>query len=127
MADQSSTEWENRILEGDFEAIPDNLPFKDAFRLAYLIDGYETAGGIEALSEIGNTTRMVATRTGVWVGDAKTLWLSLFLEQRRYRHIGQSLSEADLDLLNRLSDALRKALVAIPVDERPAFLSSFKT
>ncbi|ATQ42628.1 hypothetical protein [Caulobacter mirabilis] len=126
MADQSSVEWEDRILQGEFEAIPHNLPFRTAFRLAYLIDGYETAGGFEALADIANTTRTVAAANQLWVGDARTLWLTLFFEQRRVRHPGQRPEAAELALLDRLTEALRTALVAIPADERSVFLSSFK-
>jgi len=121
---QGAHEWENLIMGGDFEAIPDPLRFRTSFRFAYLIDGYEIAGGFEPLAKLAAATGQAAGAAGMWFGDPKTLWLSLFFEHRRYRHFGTP-PEGDTELwLDELCQTLRGLLVAIPPDDRAAFLAT---
>ncbi|MES2032796.1 MAG: hypothetical protein V4466_01345 [Pseudomonadota bacterium] len=121
---QADGEWEDFIMGGGFEAIPDPFRFRNSFRFAYLIDGYEVAGGFEPLAALAATTAQAAGAAGRWFGDPATLWLTLFFEHRRYRHYGappEGDAEASLDAL---CQTLRGLLVAIPADERAAFLAT---
>ena len=123
MQDQVRNGWEDVILGGQFEAIPDPFRFHGSFRFAYLIDGYEVAGGFEALAELANGTGQAAGPEGRWFGDARTLWLILFFENRRWRHFGTSPEGQDQLRLDRLCQKLREELVAIPPADRSAFLA----
>jgi hypothetical protein len=120
---QASDGWEDRIPGGDFEAIPDPFRFRDSFRFAYLIDGYAVTGSFEALSALATATGKAAGAAGMWFGDAATLWLTLFFEHRRYRHFGEP-PTGDTELwLDELCQTLRNQLLAIPAEERAAFLA----
>lgn len=124
MQNETTSEWEERVLGGDFEAIPDPLRFRTSFRFAYLIDGYEIAGGFEPLAKLAAATGQAAGAAGMWFGDPKTLWLSLFFEHRRYRHFGTP-PQGDTELwLDELCQTLRGLLVDIAPEERHAFLAT---
>lgn len=123
MQDQVSGGWEDLILGGRFEAIPDPFRFRESFRFAYLIDGYEVAGSFEALAQLANGTSQAAGPEGRWFGDARTLWLILFFETRRWRHFGDPPQGQDEIRLDRLCQKLREELVAIPPADRSAFLA----
>jgi len=123
---QADGEWEDFIMEGGFEAIPDPFRFRNSFRFAYLIDGYEIAGGFEPLASLANAASAAAGAPGLWFGDARTLWLTLFFENRRHRHIGTPPEGETETRLDRLCQALRRELLAIPPEDRPAFLATLK-
>ncbi|MBP7704230.1 MAG: hypothetical protein KA105_02955 [Caulobacter sp.] len=127
MQNQVSNGWEDLILPGEFEAIPDPFRFRDSFRFAYLIDGYQIAGGFEALQDLANGTGQAAGPAGLWFGDARTLWLILFFENRRYRHFGAMPEGQDEVRLDRLCQKLREELLAIAPKDRSAFLAPLIT
>lgn len=123
MQNQARDGWEDLIPGGDFEAVPDPFRFRDSFRFAYLIDGYQIAGSFEALSDLATATGKAAGAAGMWFGDAATLWLTLFFEHRRYRHFGTP-PTGDTELwLDELCQTLRNQLMAIPPEDRGVFLS----
>lgn len=119
-------EWEDFIMDGRFEAIPDPFRFRKSFRFAYLIDGYEIAGGFEPLAALANATSAAAGAPGLWFGDAKTLWLTLFFENRRHRHFGTLPEGEEEARLDRLCQTLRRELLAIAPEDRPAVLATLK-
>lgn len=126
MQNQGASEWEDHIMGGEFEVIPDPLRFQKSFRFAYLIDGYEVAGGFDELAKLAGATGQAAGRAGMWFGDPKTLWLTLFFEHRRYRHFGTP-PQGDTELwLDELCQTLRGLLLAIAPEDRPAFLATLR-
>jgi hypothetical protein len=79
--------WLNAVKEGRFHLLPDDLKWYDAQDFALIIDGYRFATelGLTDWAQFLADQERVANETGTWPGDAATLWLTLFLEQRKWR------------------------------------------
>ena len=114
-------DWEEAASKGDFSKLPDPLRWSQSARLAHLIDGYEEAGGFNALGRLANSRWEAAHDLGIWRGSVRDLWLCLFFEHRRARHCGYGPAEDDLQLLNSLCEALRTALQNLSKAEARAF------
>lgn len=97
--------WLEDVRRGDFAALPETLTWDRSGELAHLIDGYELAEELGISDPIEFAERQLATAndTGRWEGDAVELWISLFLEHRRWRF--SSPFEPDEDMV-RLLDTL---------------------
>jgi hypothetical protein len=109
--------WLHRVRDGDFHAIPEDLTWADACDMAHLIDGYDLA---EKLSlgeptEFAERQLAAATETGIWQGDAAELWVTLFLEHRRWKYSSPFDPAPEMvRLLDNLVDHLRSALTGEP-------------
>jgi len=102
--------WLAQVRLGIFAAIPSTLDWKGSHGLAYLIDGYELAG--QRLWEGANERLAQAEGTGNWRGDSLSLWLSLFVEHRRYYfHGGYDPSPGEFQLYDGLCRTLREMLI----------------
>lgn len=105
--------WLNAIRNGDFTAIPEPCDWNTSADLAHLIDGYALLADArcEDPAEHAEEALAVARQTGRWPGDARDLWISLFLEHRRWRHAEPTQpDEEHKDLLDTLVRQLRSAL-----------------
>lgn len=120
------SDWEERVLAGDFSALPEPLGWERSARLAHFLNGYEEAGGAEQLFAITGKLSARARRTGRWAGSAYELWLCLFVEHRRVRHGGYHPDGEELADLDRLCAALRAALVALDPQESRALASRLR-
>lgn len=109
------TLWMERVRAGDFAAIPDSLDWDTSIDLAHLIDGHallEQTGRGDAIAFL-EAAGTEAAQTGRWPGNATDLWITLFLEHRRWRHASpQEPDPQQQALLDTLVRQLREALVA---------------
>lgn len=99
--------WLAAVQAGNFSAIPADLDWGRSLELAMLIDGYGFAGdlGIKDPMEFADSQLQSALHSGAWSGNAAELWLTLFLEHRRWRfsspHEPDPVMQRVLDLLVR--------------------------
>ncbi|WP_449473964.1 hypothetical protein [Sphingobium chungangianum] len=106
--------WLAAVRSGRFDAIPEDCDWNSSAGLAHLVDGYallqhDGQGDANNFAEAGLA---VATRTGGWQGSARDLWISLFLEHRRWRFADpHDPDAAQRSLLDTLVRQLREALV----------------
>jgi hypothetical protein len=107
------TPWLQRVQAGDFEVIPRNLSWGDSVELAHLIDGYELvkrAGWADPF-RFAETRLALATLRGEWSGGPAELWISLFLEHRRWRMAGREPDPPQREILDRLTRTLGSVFV----------------
>ncbi len=115
-ADVSSEPWLPAVQVGVFSAIPQDLDWNSSVHLAHLIDGYALAQGLGLGDPMAYADQQLqaATATGRWRGDAAALWITLFLEHRRWRFSAPfGPDPAMTSLLDGLVHQLRTALVRI--------------
>ena len=79
--------WIPTVRAGDFRAIPRDLDWEGSVELGHLIDGYALCEALDLGDAFEYESRQLkaATSTEIWPGDAAELWLTLFLEHRRWR------------------------------------------
>jgi hypothetical protein len=124
---EAEPSWIERARRGDFAALPDSFTWDKTSEFAHLIHGYRISEslGLGPLQIWANQRINEARRSGQWTGTALELWLCLFYEHRRYRHMGEGDPEGDeLSLLNQLCTQLRKKLQYLDVDEHTAIISA---
>ena len=115
--------WLDLVRKGQFDKIPNPLPWIDSIEFGHLIQGYDAARdiGIHELGPFANAKSSHAQASGRWEGTAAELWLCLFYEHRRYRHSGEP-EEYDIEgahgHMNALCGALRERLQTAPLGER---------
>lgn len=115
--------WLDLVRKGQFDKIPDPLPWVDSIEFGHLIRGYDAAReiGIHELGAFANAKSSYAQASGRWEGTATELWLCLFYEHRRSRHSGEP-EEYDINgdhgHMNALCGALRERLQAVSKCER---------
>ena len=110
---EPAEQWLAAVRSGRFDAIPENCDWESSAGLAHLIDGYallQHDGNGDAGSS-ADAALAAATRTGRWQGSARDLWISLFLEHRRWRFADPQQPDAgQRALLDTLVRQLREAL-----------------
>jgi hypothetical protein len=107
--------WLAAVQAGAFEAIPQDLGWEGSVELAHLIDGYDLAEqlGIEDPFEYAERQLAAAESNVRWSGNALELWITLFLEHRRWKFSSPMEPEREMQaLLDRLVLQLRDALTA---------------
>lgn len=112
--------WIVRVRHGDFAALPEPFTWEETSEFAHLIHGYRISEslGLGQLRVWANKRINEARRSGQWTGAAIELWLCLFYEHRRYRHMDEGDPEGDeLGLLNQLCTQLRAKLQDLDADE----------
>lgn len=112
-ADPQAASWLELVKAGHFSAIPADLNWDRSCELAHLVNGYDLAEELNLGDPVEYAERQLeaALRMGIWPGDAAELWITLFLEHRRWR--SSSPHEPDpavKSLLDRLVRQLRAAL-----------------
>jgi hypothetical protein len=112
-AEPQAVGWLERVKAGDFSAIPIDLGWDRSVELAHTISGYDLAEELNLGDplEYGSRQLEAATRSGSWPGDAAELWITLFLEHRRWRFSSPLDPGAEMEvLLDTLVRQLRVAL-----------------
>jgi len=105
--------WLRTVQTGNFAAIPSDMDWEHSLGLAMLIEGYQLAGEIGIDDPLGYEERQLATamQNGTWSGSAAELWITLFLEHRRWKFSSPHEPAPDMvDLLDTLVRQLRNAL-----------------
>lgn len=105
--------WQAQVQVGNFAAIPARLGWDASVELAHLIDGYALVGhlGLGEPTAYAQRQLEAAERDGFWSGNAAELWISLFLEHRRWRMSSPHEPGPDMAaLLDLLVIQLRQAL-----------------
>ncbi len=107
-SDSDAPAWLENVRRGDFAAIPEFMDWGDSIDLAHLVDGYGLAGelGVGDPMDFAERQLAAARATGTWPGDAVELWISLFLEHRRWRFSGPF--EPDEDMVRLLDGLVRQ-------------------
>lgn len=106
--------WLTEVRAGKFAAVPGDLDWESSIHLALLVDGYVLAGEAGLGDPLDYAERQLASAqaTGVWPGGPLELWISLFLEHRRWRFASPFEPDANMRvLLDRLVAQLRQALL----------------
>jgi len=114
--DTSSAPWLAAVQTGVFSAIPDDLDWNGSVHLAHLIDGYALAEELGLGDPMAYEERQLraATETGHWPGGAIELWITLFLEHRRWRFSSPFGPDREMTtLLDGLVSQLRDAFAGI--------------
>jgi len=112
-ADEGREGWLHAVRGGDFTAIPRDLDWDRSCEFAHLVSGYDLAGvlGLGDPMEYEARQLEAAVATGVWPGCATELWITLFLEHRRWRFSSPFEPDPDMQrLLDTLVRQLRTAL-----------------
>lgn len=112
--------WEERVLAGDFNAIPAPFRWSRSARLAHLFPAYEKAGGFCELANLASEMSAQRMVTGEWQGDARQLWMCLFFQHRATRHSGHEPAGDELNTLNDLCEALRRKLQSLSSEQARA-------
>lgn len=123
--DGKEADWLQRLRRGDFAALPDPFTWGQTSEFAHLIHGYRVSEslGLGPLRIWANQRINEARRANQWRGTAIELWLCLFYEHRRYRHMGEGdPAGPDLDLLDQLCSELRARLQIVSDTERTSIL-----
>ncbi|MDP3675447.1 MAG: hypothetical protein Q8R44_10180 [Novosphingobium sp.] len=78
--------WADRLREGYLDSIPADIRWDNSHHLATLIDGYglAKAAGCGDPQDFEWRQLTFAEKHGHWRGDAVDLWVTLYLEQRRW-------------------------------------------
>ena len=112
--DADYPKWLEAVRRGDFTAIPADLDWRGSVELAHLIDGYrlaEAAGFGDGFTWAERQLAL-AKSARTWPGAPFELWISLFLEHRRWRFsTPYEPSEEMTALLDCLVRQLRQDLV----------------
>lgn len=110
--DTTSPYWVHAVANGQFHAIPDDLDWQSSVHLAHLIDGYAFARvvGITDPFAFEELQLGSAVEYGRWSGGPVVLWLTLFLEHRRWRMSPFPPDPGSKQLLDRLCQQLVTAL-----------------
>jgi hypothetical protein len=114
--------WVEDVRLGTCESMPTPLNWDDANYFVYLVNGY-TAMDPDKLGSFANSRLKKATKTGIWTGDVRDLWLCLFYEKRRWRHFGVEPDGEALVILNGLCKSLRSKLAALDVAGRSSLVA----
>ncbi|HEY1979293.1 MAG TPA: hypothetical protein VGH13_04340 [Xanthobacteraceae bacterium] len=118
------TNWIDHVRGGDFAAIPTDIGFESAARLAHLIDGYELTGGFRPCSAIYGRVMNRLRRGEPTDATALDLWVALFWAHRGWRHSGTAPAGVELVALDRLAAELRAALLALAPDQKAGLLAA---
>lgn len=119
--------WITRARRGDFAGLPEPFTWGQTGQFAHLIHGYRISEslGFGPLRIWANQRINEARRSGQWTGTALELWLCLFYEHRRYRHMGEGDPEGnELGLLNQLCKQLRERLQGLSDSDLAAIISA---
>lgn len=81
-------------------------------RFALTIDGYREAGGGARAAEIAEACRNEYTASQTFTQPLTALRISLFLEQRRFRHYGAQPTGQELAYIRALLQAIRARVAA---------------
>lgn len=105
--------WLGEVQAGNLSAIPADIDWNRSGELAMLVDGYGLADelGLGDPMEFEGQQLQTAMQSGEWRGNAAELWVTLFLEHRRWHF--SSPFEPDREmviLLDSLVAMLREAL-----------------
>jgi len=115
--------WIRHVRRGDFAAIPEDLGFNNAAKLALLVDGYDLTGGVTECFAISQRVVAEFRSTASTTATALDLWIALFGMQRGYRFCGLLPEGEDLHVLDLLVEALRDALLALKPTQRAGIIS----
>jgi len=102
-----------QVQAGNFAAVPNDLDWEQSVKLAHLIDGYVLAEqlGLGDGAQYADHQLGAARQNGIWPGNAAELWITLFLEHRRWRFSAPHVPDPEMKgLLDRLVRQLRSAL-----------------
>ena len=105
--------WLREVRAGNFAAIPRELGWEHSGELALLIHGYDLVDELGFGDPFVFAERQLgaARGTGEWAGNATELWITLFLEHRRWRSSSPHEPGTDMvRLLDILVRQLRNAL-----------------
>jgi hypothetical protein len=106
--------WLKAVVECQaFGSIP-QLTWDQSIELAHAIDGYKLAeeAGLGDPHIFAERQLEIATATGAWSGGSLELWITLFLEHRRWRFAGPFEPDEEMtSLLDRLVKQLRAQLL----------------
>lgn len=111
--DSSTPDWVREIYAGGHDALPSDLRWEDSVHFAHLVDGYALAGTLGLGDPIEFETRQLAhaVETGRWAGGPAVLWVTLFLEHRRWRQASPATPDVETELLlDRLCRQLATSL-----------------
>lgn len=121
LPDPKAPEWVREICAGSLDAVPSDLQWKDSVHLAHLVDGYKLCLNLGLSDPFEFEARQFAhaTETGRWAGGPAVLWMTLFLEQRRWRQASPATPDPETELLldrlcRQLSSGLKSALRSAP-------------
>lgn len=117
--------WLRKVAIGEWGQIPCKLPYRDADKLAMLVDGYGIAKfliemhyiadpskcKINSAGDISRSIFEIRRIEGRWYGTAAELWVALFLSKRA-DHFRIDIDNNDTNTkLDGLCEALRTALI----------------
>ena len=107
--------WLRAVSDGDFHKIPGNLCWDNSVEFAHLIQGYDLAErlGFDDPFNFAERQLNTAMANGQWSGDAAGLWISLFLEHRRWRMSPIAPDPHMTALLDGLCQQLRESLISL--------------
>jgi hypothetical protein len=106
--------WLRAVQAGNFAAIPADLRWAQSIAFAHLVHGYDLAEELGLGNPFTYAERQLAAakEAGEWAGSATELWITLFLEHRRWRFSSPHLPDTSMVcLLDTLVRQLRDALV----------------
>jgi hypothetical protein len=109
--------WLDRVRSGDFGAIPHDLAWETSAELAHLIDGYALAAKAALGDPIAFAERQLchARAAGTWPDGPLELWVSLFMDHRRWRFSSPfEPNQSMVRLLDKLVQQLRRELLSRP-------------
>lgn len=104
--------WIEQVCAGEFQAIPHGLDWEGSLELAHLIDGYALCEALNLGDPIEYEDRQLAAAmaSGIWSWGPAELWLTLFLQHRRWRQSPFPPNMEMTALLDVLVLQLRQAL-----------------
>lgn len=104
--------WLADVRNGDFAALPLDMDWDRSAGLAHLIDGWTLAKdlGVADPYAFADEALEDARATGRWSGTPTRLWLSLFLEHRRWKQADQEPGVEPRALLDGLVASLVASL-----------------
>ncbi len=124
---EAEPSWIARARRGDFAALPEPFTWEKTGQFAHLVHGYRVSEslGLGRLRIWANKRISEARQSGQWTGTAMELWLCLFYEHRRYRHMDEGDPEGDeLCLLDQLCEQLREKLQRLRAEEHAAIMKA---
>lgn len=106
--------WVTKVRHGDFDAIPEGLPFDRGGRtLAFLIDALAITGSLEKCQAIHARVLEEVERCGESTASALDQWLALHHAARAQFGMPSSLYSRERTILTILGWSLRSALVSL--------------